>query len=400
MLFSCTYLQVQSLDYGTVEKLVHNAQKTNHSLVIKSLAEEKLQRNTTTAELDTLREQIKSMAFGHNIKTVQKAALKKTILDKTLADLFNTYLATISTQLSIPVKTNKIKEIITGSEKLLSDYADTLLLGNLPEHYSYNVKTVPILGDTSTALGNSKSTFLKAALLTLYCVLTNTENFAKLPLPTSSKTFWYDTSPLVFASSLPTTSQPAETIADYRTWSYALHDSITPNGILYPTSGYVFGGQRTEQRYPKGKIFGPEDCSSWISKLIGASHQFTTEDLLHLYRQVLEPQKITNEKWVNSQIAQNLMKILKPINITQTQDITPGLIYCHRNFSNSDPTQSKTAGISGHAALVLGTTKDGIATIGYNRNMPLVEGFGIEQFPFEKTDRKIMFFQKVSDNLQ
>ena len=68
------------------------------------------------------------------------------------------------------------------------------------------------------------------------------------------------------------------------------------------------------------------------------------------------------------------------------RDIQPGQIYCHRTFNlKDDPNMETSLGAGGHTGVVLGFISQGkdsqIVVQAYGRDMPKVEGSGVQHFP-------------------
>lgn len=75
-----------------------------------------------------------------------------------------------------------------------------------------------------------------------------------------------------------------------------------------------------------------------------------------------------------------------------SMDILPGQIYCHRRFPAADLTMSGI-GSGGHTAVVMGCYNGHIVTMGANRDMPKLEGFGLQNFSWaeEPLKQKMLF---------
>ena len=178
--------------------------------------------------------------------------------------------------------------------------------------------------------------------------------------------------------------------------SFYFSDNKTQQGLALVHSGFLFGGQRGEDRYegPWGKPWGPKDCSSFVSEITEFNEVVSTIDLLYTYRSGLpkDQQGYIDHTWIGSDIAKAMTARYTPVVVKDPQaDIKPGQIVFYRDFSSDDHTHS--AGLSGHAALVVGIRHNGnVVAIAYDREMPYMEGFGLQEFPWKSTDtREIMF---------
>jgi hypothetical protein len=289
------------------------------------------------------------------------------------------------------LKTNKMVEVLDGGNQVVSQYLEKILsmepmsevaISNpiLGYDFSYNKPEITVLGDESGFFGNSKGTFLKAALFhtivatygTIDFNEANSTMFHSMPLP--NKFTWS-----------PIKTEP--TLCPY----------FAPEHVTVIHSGYAFGGHRNEVNhpYPPGKPFGPEDCSSFIAKNIKeSSGAISTIDLLRRFRYSSENKPLVSANWDNSLIGKELQTKLEPVKVCDPQtDICPGMVYCHRTFPGGK--QLTGEGSAGHAAQVVGFFRNKVVTLGYNRDMPKLEGFGIQEFPISDSVEKQQMFFKV-----
>jgi hypothetical protein len=86
--------------------------------------------------------------------------------------------------------------------------------------------------------------------------------------------------------------------------------------------------------------------------------------------------------------------LVKLFDVSETP--TPGDIVASRRFSAEKP-QTSSLGTGGHAGIFLGADKDQIVTIAYNRDMPAMEGFGLESRPFENSLTERTSFLRRTD---
>ena len=92
-------------------------------------------------------------------------------------------------------------------------------------------------------------------------------------------------------------------------------------------------------------------------------------------------------QWADSATRTELDLRFDAVKVVDPQrDIQPGQIYCHRTFNlQTDPEMETSLGVSGHTGVVLGFISQGkdsqIVVQACSRDMPSVEGVGIQQFP-------------------
>ncbi len=158
-------------------------------------------------------------------------------------------------------------------------------------------------------------------------------------------------------------------------------------GFLTVHNGYAFGGHRSEPRYPQGKPFGPEDCSSWVASITGCKILFSTMDQWGFYG---HSQRLLSDKMDSFEA---LSQCFAPV--SGLEDVKPGDVYVCRTFKEG----GSALGSGGHTAMVLGREGTDIITLGYNRGLPekQLDGFGIQVFPHVDTAEKKVFFLRAQE---
>jgi len=387
--------------------IIEKAREENHPLVKKAFQQELQWRTKTTAELDNVFLKLKEVTENtDNIPITQAQVLAKLRSDLELTKKLKAILRKEQYKPGInvtwAVKTNKMEEILTGTQNLVqidNDFAAILNDYTVPMGYQYQTlpEDITYVGENTTTLyGSSKGTFLKTALLTAYQIGTRKTRLQELNLLPTQNAAWIDESAMVHVSPLPADLDLLSLDDGFAHYSYFFSDNITPQGLAFVHSGYAFGGHRNEPRYPKGKLFGPEDCSSWLAKLCN-TETFSTLDQLFHYRLHMR-EGIVDPTWREGPTPAMLADCYEVRD--PQKDICPGQIYCHRVFNKEeDPTLQNSPGTGGHTTLVLGFASAGsdskIVTIGDGRNMPTEEGLGIQAFPFNPPDnRKVMLFMR------
>lgn len=283
---------------------------------------------------------------------------------------------------------NGAREIILNEEQLtdlLTGQTSNLLDNNI------SLNHIVSLGDTSSIFGNSYLTYLNTAILITHLeLLGNQSHVQDILINNSTQTPWLDQAAIAHVTPIP------DSISVDPNFSYLYSDNKTMQGLAFVHSGYAFGGQRDEHRYgDSGKLYGPEDCSSWISKIINADVSFSTIDMLYAFR-MAQPETergYIDPDWLQSDYAK-IMNYITPVVIQNPiEDIQPGMIWVNRKFAE-DVDHHSSSGKSGHTALVLGLEESGdVLTIGYARSMPDYEGFGLKSFPAQSThNSEVMYF--------
>lgn len=284
---------------------------------------------------------------------------------------------------------NGAREIILNNEQLtdlLTGQTSNLLDNNITLNHIVN------LGDTSGLFGNSNLTYLNAAILITHLGLLGEQSHVQdiLIIDSSTQTPWIDQAAIAHITPIP------NSISVDPNFSYLYSDNQTTQGLAFVHSGYAFGGQRDENRYgDSGKLYGPEDCSSWMAKIIHSDVSFSTIDMLYAYR-MAQPEAergYVDADWLQSDYAK-IMNYITPVFVhSPIQDIQPGMIWVNRKFAEGIDHHT-TSGKSGHTALVLGLEESGdVLTLGYARNMPEYEGFGLKSFPAQSShDSEVMYF--------
>ncbi|MBN8827896.1 MAG: hypothetical protein J0H68_04245 [Sphingobacteriia bacterium] len=322
-------------------------------------------------------------------KAEEEAEAKKQVIVKDYPDFSKG-------EMTYSLSTNKMEIILNGVKELVNklhtqkspEYLSELIAEQkLPEGYEYNIDSMPEIGkdDGVTVYGNSKNTFLKAALT--YLKKATVTNVVKL---------WSAIDSSAIAHIIPIPEKYRVEGFDECTFSYS--DDKTPDGLVIHHSFYSFGGQRGEPRYGiNGKKHGPEDCSSMVGKLTGCKPDKLPSTFHYLYSFRNQLNEEGNKGLETDPYVLESTNNFEAISVKDPQkDIRPGMLYVFRNFRN-DPTKLSD-GAGGHTAIVLGTSKRDdnnldIVTDSCARDMPNLEGRGIQKFEFNRSHVKDMFFR-------
>jgi len=373
-------------------------------LVRKAFGQEQQYTSQISLEQNALLQQ-NSVLYANVKNTIDIPTLQLQTLERIDRDLafvqqlnkaLNTYSQWGEADFTWSLVTNKMETILLGAKALMVDTENFthVLQGFPPVGYENTPPATVFLRDLAGNYGNSKATYLSSAILAVHLNLLGSESKIQ-DLRLQDYNTWIDNSAIVHVTPIPESLDVKAIAPAFADSSYYFSDPLTPQGLAFVHSGYAFGGHRSEPRYPEGKYFGPEDCSSWIAKITGSEVLFSTIDQLYTYRLGLPEEKrgYIDPDWLTSNYAKT-RDILTPVVIEDPlKDIHPGQVFAYRTFDSDDHFST---GVAGHTALVLGVRENGnVVTINYARNMPQVEGFGISEYPWQSTDKKETLFFDV-----
>lgn len=294
-------------------------------IISQAVDEEAQFRQATQQELSQVSQQLKSSTVDSNwLKTQVEQQINLDI--KTLKQVSSKITSHPTATWSF--KTNKLLLILEHTKSYFKQYASQILSGDIPSELK-NYWDKP----RWMSLTNIDDLAFKASWVLALRKLNQTIN------PEQS-------------AILHSTPMPADLEQSLQNLSFAQDRELT-----FIHGGYAFGGQRQDNRYLQygsfGKTFGPQDCSSWMSKLIGAQTAYSTVDFAD-YK---------NPK---------LQRLVTPKTVSSIHDLTPGMIWVTRN------------GNAGHLNLVTGVdiSQNRVTVIEYARNLPEYEGFGYRNVSF------------------
>jgi len=258
-----------------------------------------------------------------------------------------------------PLQSNKMGEFIESDVKkkgvigwaidLLNLHGKTLITGNVPEGYAVAQATVTMLGENPVSVfGSSKASSLQMALMALLAHMKGKRTFEELGKELSA----------AMTSKAVAHARDPHHIAD-------LFSHLNPqcrfrigNSLLTVHTGY---------------IYGPLDCSSEAAEATATppKYRFTTGNLKSLAEPFrVKPAQVTpaTVKWLATLQGQFLAKKFGFVKVENPlEDIIAGDLW-HKG---------------GHTAFILGVLPNGkIVTLGRNRNMPTMEGFGLQLFSY------------------
>lgn len=433
---NATMLQGETAESATAAKVTAavsttddrkvTAEDTATQMLKEAFRQEAEFRQRTEAELDNLTQILWAQLHGsiHNtpgdLLRVKKRTLKQLSLDLELLDTLNQKLKSYSiSQVSFPLKFNKMRFALKGACAFVETHFDTICSGKLPEGYDFHSKPsdTTVLGVNKTSIyGDPKATILKTALWNIALNYFGITHLALADLDresglySRSKGSWYTNSSMVYSTALPKDLDLLALDPRFANFTY-IKDGL----FTFLHSGFTFGGQRKEEgtEHAHG-LFGPEDCASWLAKITKCPVPFTTPDQL-LYWRFKVKEGVVSEAWLKAPEfgpLNDLFDVVKvdPDNISA---IKPGQIYCHRAYPvdlGKDPKLEdvsarmlKEFGNGGHTALIVdvkGSGRDAsVRTLGYGRELDESkedkEGFGL--YDFQLFPPPITVFEKTAE---
>lgn len=272
---------------------------------------------------------------------------------------------------------NKMSEILTGVQELFADESNIFKItrGELPANYD-NQLTQGSLPKLSAGefWGSSQSTFLTSAASIVNMYLTDTDKLSLEAINGSYSAY----------------SVPYPKDLDLGIDSRYVYEINGQSHLAFYHSGYLFGGDR-----PGPNALGkPQDCSSFLEKITDVQTLYpgataTTADLVCIQRHHTKVGFIP-EQWLKTQSG-NLINLYS---LTTTSEAV-GDIWVKRGFRESPDTN---LGNSGHTAIVIDAKLDGtVTTVGVNRDMPAMEGYGTQVFSSTGSGpNELIFFLEAS----
>lgn len=411
--------------------VIKKALQSDSPILQKALKQEQGFRAKTEEELNDLLTATRKLMTEKNKEQVKKATLERLSTDLELVAHLNTaldsgaykpkdtqpkdYTEGDKATCTYPLKFNKMALAIPGAKALISEhFEDIFCQESLPQGYVYHSKPsdITIIGKNPYSIyGDSKGTFLKTAAFSVYLTCAGITRLQDIGLK-AGKGKWIDDTAMAHITHVPSSLDLEKIDKRFEHFTYSFSDSEIPKGFVFVHSGYSFGGQRdTSYRYETGtKVFGPEDCSSWVSKLTGSPKQFSTIDQLYSYRLgLLRDFKITlgtlpSSDYASSPMATTMGDLFEPVVVKDPQkDIRSGQIYAHRSFDLAKDSDKQGPGAGGHTGVVMDFISNGkesnVVILAYGRDMPNEEGFGVQQFPFAPENRRVMLFSVKGQNI-
>ncbi|MES2141683.1 MAG: hypothetical protein V4471_02175 [Pseudomonadota bacterium] len=411
----------------------------NKKLVDVAFAQEWAFRKATQKELlkfkNKLRKHIKKSSL--TLEDVKSKLLEKLERDKAFILALNEQLKNYSasseaandpTKATFALKFNKMLDILNLAIEFTTNNFDSFIesIKTGQELDNYHIKTakddITVMDNTGPSIyGTSKGSTLKTVLINAELIYSGktylseiepSENWLNTLISFLKKCFgatsqfWIDKTSNAQVTPLPGDLDPHSIKveeSDFTECTYFYNDAKTEKGLAFIHSGYAFGGYRNDLRYPypPGKPFGSEDCSSWIGKITLGIDTVSTSDLWNRWRYEYPQEGYSvPAAWINTHTAQSLISQFIPIKITDpNKDIVPGLVWAMRAFDTTEDPEMTGVGKGGHTVLLVQEGIDEnekVKGIGYNRDMPKIEGFGVNAFSsMDEATKRIMFFKVV-----
>ena len=173
---------------------------------------------------------------------------------------------------------------------------------------------------------------------------------------------------------------------DFESFTYYYKDATSPSqGELgFPHSGYFSDGHNA--RNPHKGISNPEDCSSWVfHQILKAKYLITSYDVTQFFR-IKTGIGTCDRNYANTRKYGWLNSVLTPVLTPDMQTfIKPGYLLCIRRPKEDGVViPSKNYGVRGHLAIALFATNTHIIALACTRDVPLMEGVGIQRISLEK----------------
>lgn len=291
------------------------------------------------------------------------------------------------------IKTQKMTLALKGALSISEKDFWTILEGDsMPEGYDYIPPSLNRFRESSHIYSSGRGIALKTLLWRTWGILNKRTFVADFPLLGGAD--WLDHAACAHITALPKGFE-MEGLEDS---PYFYSDPKTPAGLVIFVNGYAFGGHRNEPRYLSGKTWAPEDCSSWIARIVACKAPFSTVHQyldynawtgFSLFKEYIDRSVVkqwdfeTLPAWRKDPFRRPIEDTLEPFPIKDPQtDLKPGLIHGERGlatFVADDITTHTVAlyGQGGHTSLFLGIVGSGsetkALTLGFNRD---IEGTG------------------------
>ncbi len=276
----------------------------------------------------------------------------------------------------------------------------SLIEGNLPKGYDIEAPVFNYFPNETHIFSNGKrGNALKSLLLKIWLIQnkkTSQSDVASLFGGLDRCVFMHITPlPDEFAASKLFQASP-----------YFFSDATTSKALITIHNGYALGGQRWETRYlPGGKVFGPEDCSSFVAKYVGANRTFSTEDQVCAFQLqhgfqfeafakdpagLKETWKKSAEIFQQEDDVKLVGTLLEPLDPQASPNtLTAGMVHAERKYRKTpEKPREIMCGSVGHTGIVIGTIGSGnetqVLTITAGRDLEESGrefNFGVEKRP-------------------
>ncbi|HQI24700.1 MAG TPA: hypothetical protein PLV15_07645 [Smithella sp.] len=287
-------------------------------------------------------------------------------------------------------KKNELLEVIKGSEDIVEEYIEDMVNGILPEEFETSLSEITRLERTKEddiVPGSFKPTCFKGALITMLVALRGDRaNVSALKLSGGT---WSNSSIIFHTIPMPGKISRSSIHPDFESFTYYYKGASSPSqGELgFPHSGYYAIGYGA-RKSSKG-IANPEDCSSWIfHQVLQTQYPVTSYDVMQFFR-IKTGTGIRHTGYAATPEYGWLNSVFIPVEkITKKNAramIKPGYVLCiRRPDEDGKVIRNQNYGVSGHMAIALFATDTHIYAVACTRDVPLMEGIGIQKISFWK----------------
>lgn len=289
-----------------------------------------------------------------------------------------------------------------------------ILDGNLPEGYSIKAPLFNYFPDNTHIYSNGKrGNALKSLLLKTWQIQNDKSSLSELRELFGPS--WLDSSPFVHITPFPDDFD----VSSLQSSPHFFSDAQTPKALLTIHNGYAFGGHRNEPRYPKGKPWGPHDCSSFTAMYTRCKSIFSTYDQAQYYQHIngfqfkeIVEQAIA-QQWdaeedqrKNDACIKHMSEVLLPLHPNpDPQSLKPGLVHAERYYPGvSSYHKTALTGKGGHTGIYLGTIGSAeetqALTLSTQRDLEKTGrefSYGVEKRPFLSTPEHMVMFFDIKD---
>ncbi|MDR1365880.1 MAG: hypothetical protein LBJ03_02185 [Holosporales bacterium] len=377
-------------------------------ILSKAFAAEEQHRISTLEELDFLLRTLKERFVLSNISKsdFKQRVYKRLDRDLAITNDLNRCLEMVSgnDRALYLCKENKLYSVISSAYNIIQNHFDTLIQGKLPIGFKksfYNITTLETDKGSRIITGSFKTTCLKGVIITMLVELAGSEaNASDLALPARSGEQWADYSWIFHTIPVAKSLVKTDVYPKLRSFTYFYKDDNSPSqGELgFPHSGYYSGGGY--ERGGRDTPSRPEDCSSWVSKILGTKHDITTFGLMQFFR-IKSHCGLADKSWVGKPEFQHISNVLEPINAANLkEDIKPGDVLCIRRAKQGRVNRYTNYGDSGHMAVALFATDTHLLVLACTRDAPFMEGIGLQKISLQTEENSdLMFLRYKKDHV-
>ncbi|OHE74318.1 MAG: hypothetical protein A2007_04445 [Verrucomicrobia bacterium GWC2_42_7] len=284
---------------------------------------------------------------------------------------------------------NHAINLLLSVKKLIRNKIQWMLLGEPVDGMPVD-KNLPriIAGYSNDIKGQQEDLELKLANILLITCLTNKNTINELDDRYKEKL-----RKSAFMQLIPLPKRQERAMWEEFELFFESKDKLLQRGFLLPHGGYALRNDEIVHLDERENL--AQDCSYWISSLLGLKRRAFTETFYKFHLDYFQKDK--DEKKVLPEYA-FLTEKVTPIKVTEIKDVKPGYLVCFfREQTEQNPKPS------GHIALVVSTDslEKSVIFLERTRNLPTEEGFGYKKRLFSQlasnSEQKILFFLPKED---